>query len=98
MADLPTFERLRSSGHVEAGALLVPVDPDIQVIAEVTEDGFIKVGEHLCHTLDQAAKEAHAEASSGWDFWQLVSENGDEDILLADLRARAAAAVETRSD
>ncbi|XRQ16908.1 GmrSD restriction endonuclease domain-containing protein [Actinomadura welshii] len=89
---LPTFEHLVSSGTLPPGTLLTPVDPDRPTIAEVIEDGYIQVGEHLCETVDRAAREDHAEAGSGWEYWQAHLDDEDEPVTLADLRERAAAA------
>jgi hypothetical protein len=91
---LPTFESLVTSGILPPGTLLSPIDPDRPTIAEVIEDGYIKVGEHLCETVDRAAREDHAEAGSGWDYWQAHLDDEDEPITLADLRERAAASID----
>lgn len=88
---LPTFEHLVNSGTIPPGTLLTPVDPDRSTIAEVLEDGYIQVGEHLCETVDRAAREDHAEAGSGWDYWQAHLDDEGEPLTLADLRERAAA-------
>jgi hypothetical protein len=86
---LPTFENLVTSGLLPPGTLLSPVDPErSNTIAEVTEDGFIQVGEHLCEAVDRAAREDHAEAGSGWEYWQAHLDDEDEPVTLADLRER----------
>jgi hypothetical protein len=41
------------------------VDTDRDTVAEITEDGYIQVGEHLCETVDRAAREDHADVDSG---------------------------------
>ena len=89
--DLPTFENLVTSGILPAGTLLTPVDTDRDTIAEVTEDGYIQVGEHLCETVERAAKEDHADVGSGWDCWEAHLDDEPEAVPLADLRQRAAA-------
>lgn len=87
---LPTFENLVTSGILPPGTLLSPVDPEGSgTIAEVMEDGFIQVGEHLCETIDRAAKEDHAEAGSGWDYWQAHLDDEDDPVTLSELRERA---------
>jgi hypothetical protein len=88
---LPTFEHLVTSGVIPVGTLLTPVDPDRPTIAEVTEDGYIKVGEHLCETVDRAAKEDQADVESGWNYWQAHLDGRDEPVVLADLRQQGAA-------
>lgn len=88
--ELPTFENLVTTGILPPGTLLSPVDPERSTtVAEVTEDGFIEVGQHLCETVDRAAREDHAEAGSGWDYWQAHLDGEDEPISLAELRERA---------
>lgn len=88
---LPTFENLVTTGVLPSGTVLSPVDPERETLAEVMEDGFIQVGEHLCETIDRAAREDHAEAGSGWDYWQAHLDGEDEPVVLADLRQRAIA-------
>jgi hypothetical protein len=91
-SELPTFENLVTSGLLPPGTLLRPIDPDRSTIAEVIEDGYIKVGDHLCETVDRAAREDHAEAGSGWAYWQAYLDDEDEPVILTDLRNRAAVA------
>ena len=88
---LPTFEKLVARGIIPVGTLLTPVDTDRATIAEVTADGYIQVGEHLCETVELAAKEDHADVESGWDYWQAHLDDEDEPITLAALRERRAA-------
>lgn len=87
---LPTLERLVISGVLPVGTLLTPVDPERTTIAEVTEDGYIQVGEHLCETVDRAAKEDHADVDSGWLYWQAHLDDEEEPATLSELRNRAA--------
>jgi hypothetical protein len=88
--ELPTFENLVTTGILPPGTLLTPVDPErSNTVAEVTEDGFIQVGEHLCETIDRAAREDHVEAGSGWEYWQAHLDGEDEPVTLAELRERA---------
>lgn len=88
--DLPTLEKLVISGALPVGTLLTPVDPERPTIAEVTEDGYIQVGEHLCETVDRAAKEDHADVDSGWLYWQAHLDNEEEPVTLSELRNRVA--------
>lgn len=87
---LPSLEQLVTSGWLPPGTLLEPIDDSSNTVAEVTEDGYIKVGDHTCETVDIAAREANADVESGWEFWRALVEGADEPILLADLRVRAA--------
>lgn len=87
---LPTFEALVLTGAINAGTLLHSGDQPDSVIAEVMEDGRIQVGEHLCDTVEQAAREANAEPGSGWDFWYIVDSNADEEIPLSAVRQQYA--------
>lgn len=90
---LNTFEKLVGDGFVPVGTLLTPVDTDRTTIAEVTQDGYIQVGDHLCETVERAAKEDQADMDSGWDYWQAHFDSQDEPVALAALRERAAAVV-----
>lgn len=90
---LPSLEHLVTSGWLLAGTLLEPIDDSSNVTAEVTEDGYIKVGDHTCETVDIAAREANADVESGWEYWRALVDGEDEPVLLADLRLLAAQAV-----
>jgi hypothetical protein len=90
MLELPTFEKLVADGVVPVGTLLTPVDTERDTIAEVSEDGYIQVGEHLCESVELAAKEDNAGLDSGWDYWQAHLDIEDEPVTLAELRERAA--------
>lgn len=85
---LPTLESLIRSGALPPGTLLSPVNEERDTVAESTEDGYIKVGDHLCQTPDHAAREDNADIDSGWDYW--LAHIDEEPILLADLRRQAA--------
>ncbi len=87
---LPSFEQLVTAGVVPVGTLLTPVDTDRTTIAEVTYDGYIKVGEHLCETPERAAREDDADVDSGWEYWQAHLDDQDEPATLAELREHAA--------
>jgi len=84
--ELPTFEQLVTSGIIPAGTLLTPVDTDRNTVAEVTDDGYIKVGEHLCETVERAAREDDADVDSGWNYWLAHLDDGGEPVPLAVLR------------
>lgn len=97
--ELPTFENLVTTGILPPGTLLTPVDQErSDTVAEVTEDGFIQVGEHLCETVDRAAREDHAEAGSGWEYWQAHIDGESEPVILAELRERAVSAARGSMD
>jgi hypothetical protein len=87
--DLPTLESLISTGVLPSGTLLTPVNEERDTVAEVTEDGYIKVGEHLCESPARAAQEDGADVDSGWDYW--LAHIDDEHVLLSELRLVAAA-------
>lgn len=89
-SDLPTFETLVSSGALPVGTLLTPLDPERGTVAEVTQDGYIQVGVHLCETVDRAAKEDNADVDSGWDYWTAELSGEQHPVTLADLRERVA--------
>ena len=91
MADvsLPTLEHLIISGALPPGTLLTPIDEERDTVAEITEDGYIKIGDHLCESPDRAAREDLADVDSGWDYWLAHLDEG-EPTLLADLRLQAA--------
>lgn len=88
---LPSFESLVTAGVVPVGTILTPTDPDKRTTAEVMEGGLIQVGEHLCDTVDRAAREDGADIDSGWDYWQASINDGDAPVVLSELRQQAAA-------
>lgn len=68
---------LFTSGLLNAGDLLDPVDPDWQVDAVVTEDGTIVIdGIHEFDTLDDAARSLGVTNLSGFEFWALERDGG----------------------
>ena len=90
---LPTNQLSGLAGAVHPpGTLLEPVDDTSTTTAEVTEDGYIQVGDHTCETVDIAAREANADVESGWEYWRALLDSDEEPVLLADLRIRAAQA------
>lgn len=86
---MPTFENLVTEEILPPGTLLSPVDLDRDTIAEITEDGYIQVGEHLWEKPDRAAREDHADVDSGWETGSSTSNGETDPVLLADLRLRA---------
>jgi hypothetical protein len=87
--ELPTLENLVTNGILPPGTLLSPADTERGTIAEVTEDGYIRIGEHLCENPDRAAREDQADIDSGWDYWLAHLDAESEPLLLATLRTRA---------
>jgi hypothetical protein len=85
---LPTLEVLVAEGMLPVGTLLTPIDSDRDTIGEITEDGYLKVGEHQYDSVDRAARDDGADLGNGWDYWLAHVEAGP--LLLADIRARAA--------
>jgi hypothetical protein len=85
------LENLVTDGILPPGTLLSPVDLDRDTVAEITEDGYIQVGEHLCENPDRAAREDHADVDSGWNYWLVHLDNEADPVLLADLRLRGTA-------
>ena len=62
-----TLDELITGGVLPAGSLLSPMNDD-DTLAEVTEDGYINVEQHLCESPDRAAREAGADVDLGWDY------------------------------
>ena len=89
---MPTLENLVTDGLLPPGTLLSTIDLDRATIAEITEDGYIQIGEHLCETPDREPREDQADVDSGWDYWLAHLDGEPEPVLLADLRDRAAQA------
>ncbi len=85
---LPTLESLIATGVLPAGTLLTPANEERDTVAEVTEDGYIKVGEHLCESPGRAAQEDGADVDSGWDYW--LAHIDSEPVLLSELRLHSA--------
>jgi hypothetical protein len=85
---LPTLGSMVAAGILPAGTLLTPTNEERETVAEITEDGYIKVGEHLCETPGRAAQEDGADIDSGWDYWR--AHLGGEPVLLSELRLLAA--------
>ncbi|MCE0486365.1 GmrSD restriction endonuclease domain-containing protein [Ornithinimicrobium sediminis] len=81
---MPTFDALVRSGVLPIGTLLTPADAETDSIAEVTEDGTIRLDDTEHRTPDLAAKADGAEDVDGWTYWEAQF---DEPIALAELRA-----------
>lgn len=71
-----TLQDLFLAGRLDSGDLLAPVDPDSKVIAEITEDGEIRLNDKTYDSPQQAARAAGDENMDGWDFWTLIADAG----------------------
>ncbi|NYI42417.1 GmrSD restriction endonuclease domain-containing protein [Demequina lutea] len=87
-AALPSFERLVVMGALSADMLMSPVNDETDVVAEVTEDGSIRIGEHFYESLERATREVDPDVEDPWAFWTVATDNGD--VPLAALRESAA--------
>lgn len=83
---LLTLEEMVTGGVLPPGTLLSPVNSDNDTLAEITEDGYIRVGQHLCESPDRAAREDGADVDSGWDYWQAHLDEGP--VSLSELRVQ----------
>lgn len=86
-AALPSFERLVVMGALSADMLMSPVNDETDVVAEVTEDGSIRIGEHFYESLERATREVDPDVEDPWAFWTVATDNGD--VPLAVLRESA---------
>ena len=85
---LPSLQDLVARGVLSPGTKLIPVNPDRPTVAEITEDGEVRIGERTFETLNRAAREDGADIDDGWDYW-LTHLDGDEEAApLSQLRAR----------
>lgn len=85
---LPTFEELVLTGILPAGTLLVPTEGETSSIAEVSEDGAIRLDDAEYRTPTQAAVADGAHEADGWTYWSAQLE---ELVPLSDLRSTGAA-------
>ena len=69
-----TLNELLAVGLLQSGDLLVPVDPERDTIAEVTDDALIALDEFTYDSPQRAARADGAEHSDGWDYWVLVED------------------------
>jgi hypothetical protein len=85
---LPSLAELVSSGVMPAGTLVTALDAEDELIAEITEDGQLKVGEHAYSSPGRAAHEHGSDRGDGWNYW--LAHLGGEPVSLAALREKAA--------
>lgn len=90
------LSELLDSGILRPGDLLGPYDPEGTTIAEVTEEGLLRIDDDLYDTPTRAARGDGDEQTDGWEYWVLA--DGDIPRTLGDLgreyldeRARVAA-------
>ena len=69
-----TLSDLQTAGLIRSGDLLIPVDPERDTIAEVTDEALIALDEHTYDSPQRAARADGAEHSDGWDYWVLVED------------------------
>ena len=69
-----TLSDLQAAGLIRSGDLLIPVDPERDTIAEVTDEALIALDEHTYDSPQRAARADGAEHSDGWDYWVLVED------------------------
>ena len=87
---LPSLQELVARGVLSPGTKLTPVNPDRPTVAEITEDGEVRIGERTFETLNRAAREDGADIDDGWDYWLAHLDGDEEPAPLSQLRARAA--------
>ena len=81
-----TLADLLAAGILKAGDSLVPINSNLKVEAEITEDAVIAIESKTFNTPLRAAREVDPEEADGWNFWALA--DSDPPMTLADL-ARA---------
>jgi len=86
-----TLEDLVLTGHLQPGTQIVGGDTERQFIAEITEEGGLRLGAHVYDSPTQAAHELGADVDDGWAFWAALVVEGDEPIPLAAVRSAARA-------
>ena len=87
---LPSLQDLVARGILRPGTKLTPVNPDRPTVAEITEDGEVRIGERTFETLNRAAREDGADLDDGWDYWLTHFDGNEEPAPLSQLRARVA--------
>lgn len=84
---LESFDELVLAGVIPPGTPLVPTDGRTESIAEVTQDGTIRLNDTEYRTPESAARADGAEDSDGWEYW---TARLAEPVLLSDLRVAEA--------
>jgi len=83
----PPLEDLVLADVLPAGTLLVPTEGETDSIAEVTEDGKIRLDDTEYRSPDLAAQADGTHEADGWEYW---SAQFDTPVPLAELRERHA--------
>lgn len=72
-----TLEELLDGNYLLPGDLLVPIDPDWEVDAVITEERAIRInGDIDFDSLDEAAQHLNVTNLSGFEFWALEKDGG----------------------
>lgn len=84
-----TTSDLLAAGLLNAGDILEPTDDSIDVLAEITEDGLIAIGERTFDNPRRAARAITELPVDGWDFWEITGSGGSRPLraLLEDYQA-----------
>ena len=76
---------LLDAGLIQEGDLLVPLNPNIDVIGEISDSGGIIIDHHVYDTPSEAAKELSGIQTNGWIFWKVGTQ---DDVILDELRKK----------
>jgi hypothetical protein len=74
---LRSISDLIERGLLHIGQVLIPLDPDEIVRAEIADDFSIRVGDHSYSSLDRAARDRIADTADGWEFWGIENSDGE---------------------
>jgi hypothetical protein len=84
---LPSLSTLVASGILPAGTLVTALDAEGDLLGEITDEGQLKLGDHIYASPDIAAREHGADISDGWQYWLAYLDN--EPTPFATLREAA---------
>lgn len=76
---------LLDAGLIQEGDLLVPVNPNIDGIGEISDSGSILIDQHMYDTPSEAAKGLSGISTNGWIFWKVGTQ---DDVILDELRKK----------
>jgi hypothetical protein len=80
---LPSLAEMIEHGLLAAGAVLMPADSALDVLATVLENGFLEVGGQVYETPTEAAVASAGGSVEGWHFWLADGPSGP--VTLAQL-------------
>lgn len=83
-----TILDLISAGLLKPEDLIIPVESDGTIIAEITEDGEILLDDKTYDNPDRAARAVGDGTISGWDYWAVGTDDGP--VTLRDLSHKLA--------